>query len=50
MTTKHAFELNPNFAFASFALGLTNSASGRVEDSLVHLDEAIRQSPKDPWL
>ncbi len=25
-------------------------ASGRVEDSLLPFDEAIRQSPRDPWL
>ena len=45
-----ALELNPNFALACFAVGHALLSSGRVEDSLRHFDEAIRQSPRDPWL
>ncbi len=43
-------ELNPNFAFACYGLAITLLASGRVEASLPHFDDAIRQSPRDPWL
>jgi TolB-like protein len=47
---EQALELNPNFAYACYALGFACCLSGRVEDSLLHFDEAIRQSPRDPWL
>ncbi len=47
---EQALELNPNFAFARYAVGATLLVSVRVEDSLPHFDEAIRRSPRDPWL
>ncbi len=47
---QRALELNPNFAFAYYAVGAALMFSGRVEDSFPHFDEAMRQSPRDPWL
>ena len=47
---EQALELNPNMAFANYAVGAALLGSGRVEDSLHHFDEAMRQSPRDPWL
>ena len=44
-----ALRLNPHnaVAYCGFAMGL--AFSGRLEDSLGALDEAIRLSPNDPW-
>jgi TolB-like protein len=45
---EYALEINPNFAFAYYSLGIAYLASGHVEKSLPYFDEAIRQSPRDP--
>ena len=45
-----AVALNPNLATAHYGLGGALAYSGRYEDGIVELDEAIRLSPRDPML
>jgi TolB-like protein len=45
-----ALEIDPNFSFACYSLGLANLGAGRVEESLPYFDDAIRQSPRDPGI
>jgi adenylate cyclase len=45
-----ALEINPNFAPASFALGNTLSTSGRAEEGIALLHNAMRLSPRDPQI
>ena len=45
-----ALELNPNLAFVEGLLGLIHAHLGDYEDANLHLDNAIRQSPRDPTL
>ncbi len=47
---KTALALNPNLATARYGLGTALSWSGRYEEGIVELDEAIRLSPRDPML
>jgi TolB-like protein len=43
-----ARDLNPNFALTHYGLGFTLAMLGRAEESIPHLERAIRQSPNDP--
>ncbi len=45
-----ALALNPNYASAHYGLGWTLIYSGRPEEGLPVVDEAIRLSPRDPML
>ncbi|MFQ5984759.1 MAG: adenylate/guanylate cyclase domain-containing protein [Alphaproteobacteria bacterium] len=45
-----ALALNPNLATARFGLGWALTYTGRREEGLAELDEAIRLSPRDPML
>ncbi len=45
-----ALALSPNFASAHYGLGWTLIYSGRPEEGLPRVDEAIRLSPRDPML
>jgi tetratricopeptide (TPR) repeat protein len=45
-----ALALNPNLANARYGLGWALTESGRYEEGIVELDEAIRLSPRDPML
>jgi adenylate cyclase len=45
-----ALALNPNLASARFGLGATLTYSGRYEEGIVEVNEAIRLSPRDPML
>lgn len=45
--TKEAVALNPNFAAAVFYLGFSLYRAGRFEEAIIHLDRAIRLSPRD---
>ena len=45
-----ALTLNPNYASAHYGLGWTLIYSGRPEEGLPVVDEAIRLSPRDPML
>jgi adenylate cyclase len=46
---RKAVELDPNFAQAHYALGMALATSGHPEDSLPHIDLAMRLSPQDPY-
>jgi TolB-like protein/class 3 adenylate cyclase len=43
-----AKELNPNIAFVSMLIGVSQTFAGDPEEALVHFDDAIRVSPGDP--
>ena len=45
-----ALALSPNLATARFGLGWALIYSGRYEEGIVEVDEAIRLSPRDPML
>ena len=45
-----ALALNPNLAAAHYGLAAVLACSGRFQESIVELDEAIRLSPRDPML
>jgi adenylate cyclase len=45
-----ALGLNPNLAAAHFYLGDALRGSGQMENALVAIDEAMRLSPRDPFL
>ena len=47
---KTALALNPNLATARYGLGWALTRSGRHEEGIVEVDEAIRLSPRDPML
>ncbi len=47
---KEAISLNPNYAMAHYALGFALRAAGRAEESISHIDRAIRLSPHDAFL
>jgi adenylate cyclase len=46
---RKAVELNPSFAQAHYALGMALATGGHPEDSLPHIDLAMRLSPQDPY-
>ena len=46
---KIAIDLNPNFAWARGNLGLALASSGRGEEAVAPLSEAIRLSPRDQF-
>jgi tetratricopeptide (TPR) repeat protein len=46
---RKAVELDPSFAQAHYALGMALGTSGHPEDSLPHIDLAMRLSPQDPY-
>jgi TolB-like protein len=50
ISCRKALDLNPNLAFAEGLLGLTHAHLGDYEDANLHLDNVIRQSPRDPTL
>jgi tetratricopeptide (TPR) repeat protein len=43
-----AIKLNPNLAFGYFGMGQAESLLGRCEQSIAHVKEAFRISPRDP--
>jgi adenylate cyclase len=43
-----ANELNPNIAFVSMLIGVSQTFGGDPEEALIHFDNAIRVSPGDP--
>ena len=43
-----ANELNPNIAFVSMLIGVSQAFGGDPEEALIHFDNAIRVSPGDP--
>jgi adenylate cyclase len=43
-----AKELNPNIAFVSMLIGVSQTFAGDPEEALVHFEDAIRVSPGDP--
>jgi adenylate cyclase len=45
---RRALEINPKFAAAHGYLGWTLAFDGNTEQAIVHLEEAIRMSPRDP--
>jgi adenylate cyclase len=45
-----ALALNPNYASAHYGLGFALIYSGRLEEGLLAVDNAIRLSPRDPLL
>ena len=47
-SSRKALALNPNLASAHFCLGWALAYSGRAEEGIQELDEAIRLSPRDP--
>jgi tetratricopeptide (TPR) repeat protein len=47
---KEAIALNPNYAMAHYALGFVLRAAGRAEETLSHVDRAMRLSPHDAFL
>lgn len=46
---RKAVELDPSFAQAHYALGMALATGGHPEDSLPHIDLAMRLSPQDPY-
>jgi len=44
-----AVELDPNLPLARAALGGALAMSGKPEEGIAHLDEALRLSPRDPF-
>jgi adenylate cyclase len=47
---KHAIQLNPSFAEALALLGSALSDSGKAEEAIPHIEQAIRLSPRDPMI
>ncbi len=45
-----AIQLNPSFAEAHAWLGESLSCSGRAEEAVPCIEQAIRLSPRDPWI
>jgi adenylate cyclase len=43
-----ADELNPNIAFVTMLIGVSQTFAGDPEEALIHFDNAIRVSPGDP--
>jgi adenylate cyclase len=43
-----AKELNPNIAFVTMLIGVSQTFAGDPEEALIHFDNAIRVSPGDP--
>ena len=43
-----ANELNPNIAFVTMLIGVSQTFAGDPEEALIHFDNAIRVSPGDP--
>jgi adenylate cyclase len=43
-----ANELNPNIAFVTMLIGVSQAFAGDPEEALIHFDNAIRVSPGDP--
>jgi TolB-like protein/Flp pilus assembly protein TadD len=43
-----AKELNPNIAFVTMLIGVSETFAGDPEEALIHFDNAIRVSPGDP--
>jgi len=46
--TERAHELNPNLAFVSLLVGVSQLFGGDPAEALVHFEDAIRVSPSDP--
>jgi adenylate cyclase len=46
---KAALDLNPNFAAAEGSIGFALALDGQSEEAIIHLDQAIRLSPRDPF-
>jgi len=46
--TERAHELNPNIAFVSMLVGVSQLFGGDPTEALVHFEDAIRVSPSDP--
>ena len=45
-----ALELNPSFAWAHYGIGAALVFTGRAKEAIVHLQHAIRLSPRDPYM
>jgi TolB-like protein/Flp pilus assembly protein TadD len=43
-----AKELNPNIAYVTMSIGVSQTFAGDPEEALIHFDNAIRVSPGDP--
>ena len=50
LSCRKALELNPNLVFTEGLLGLIHAHLGDYEDANLHLDNAIRQIPRDSTL
>lgn len=46
--TERAHELNPNIAFVSMLVGVSQLFGGDPAEALIHFNDAIRVSPSDP--
>ncbi|MFV2045562.1 MAG: adenylate/guanylate cyclase domain-containing protein, partial [Anaerolineales bacterium] len=46
--TERAHELNPNIAFVSLLVGVSQLFGGDPAEALIHFEDAIRVSPSDP--
>ena len=47
--TRRAHDLNPNDAFALQMLGYSEAVSGNPAQCIEHLNQALRNNPRDPW-
>jgi adenylate cyclase len=45
-----AIELNPSFAWAHYGVGASLVFTGRAAQAFAHLENAIRLSPRDPYM
>ena len=45
-----ALDLNPNFALGNACLALTLAYGGKGQEAVVEIDNAMRRSPRDPFL
>jgi adenylate cyclase len=45
-----ALELNPSYAWAHYGLGAALVFTGRSQEAFPHLEQAIRLSPRDPYM
>ena len=47
---EHALALDPNLAGAHALIGQSKLFIGRAEETEAHVQEALRLSPRDPWV
>ena len=50
MNFGHAVDLAPNFAYAHALLGVANAYAGNPDLAVVHVDKALRLSPRDTFI